>query len=121
LAWLKQKLLAFSTLSAEDIQATLAELTAISVSNAIQQAQPECDELFVCGGGAHNRLLLKRLENHLGETRVTTTDALGVSPDWVEAMAFAWLAHCFITRIPGNCPDVTAAKGPRILGALYPA
>jgi anhydro-N-acetylmuramic acid kinase len=121
LSWLKQKLLPFPKLPEADVQATLAELTALSVSDALKLAQPKCTEVFICGGGAHNEFLLKRLSAHLPDTYVTTTETLGVSPDWVEAMAFAWLAHCFIERIPGNCPDVTAAKGVRVLGALYPA
>ncbi|MCG7375041.1 anhydro-N-acetylmuramic acid kinase [Pseudomonas luteola] len=121
LSWLKQKLSVLPAIPVADVQATLAELTAISVCDSLRLAQSTCAELFICGGGAHNEFLLKRLSAHLPETLVTTTDVLGVSPDWVEAMAFAWLAHCFVERIPGNCPDVTAAKGPRILGALYPA
>jgi anhydro-N-acetylmuramic acid kinase len=42
-------------------------------------------------------------------------------PLQVEALAFAWLAHAFVTQQPGNLPAVTGARGPRVLGALYPA
>ncbi|TWI56833.1 anhydro-N-acetylmuramic acid kinase [Pseudomonas duriflava] len=121
LEWLNHHLCSTPPLLAQDVQATLVELTAVSVSRSIQQAQPDCSEIFVCGGGAHNQHLMTRLAYHMPSSKVLTTHTLGISPDWVEAMAFAWLAHCFLEHIPGNCPEVTGAQGLRVLGALYPA
>ena len=69
---------------------------------------------------ARNRLLLERLQALLDPLPVATTSALGVDPDWMEAIAFAWLAWRCLERQPGNQPDVTGASGPRILGAHYP-
>lgn len=106
--------------SAEDVQATLLELTAISVSLAIQNWGGQPDELAVCGGGAHNKALLKRLTAYLPRTRVFKSDELGIGADWVEALAFAWLARQTILGLTGSLPTVTGAKGARILGAIYP-
>lgn len=121
LAWLERHLATKPGLRAEDIQATLLELTAISITRALHEAQPHCQELLVCGGGAHNGALLTRLQQLLPSSKVQDTDSLGVPADWVEAMAFAWLAHCCLSATPANCPEVTGARGLRILGAIYPA
>lgn len=101
----------------ENIQATLTELTARTISDNIV----DCDELFICGGGIHNQFLLQRLEHYLPKTPIASTQALGIDPEWMEAMAFAWLAKQTIEGLPGNLPAVTNAKGKRILGAIYPA
>ncbi|MNH32579.1 Anhydro-N-acetylmuramic acid kinase [compost metagenome] len=77
--------------------------------------------MLVCGGGAHNGALMGRLAALLPCARVSSTAAHGIDPDWVEAMAFAWLAHCCLQGIPGNRPSVTGARGLRVLGAIYPA
>jgi anhydro-N-acetylmuramic acid kinase len=77
--------------------------------------------LFVCGGGARNGHVMAGLAERLPSVRVTTTDELGVPVDQVEGAAFAWLAHRFVERQPGNLAEVTGAHGPRLLGALYPA
>ncbi|MFC0666107.1 anhydro-N-acetylmuramic acid kinase [Azotobacter chroococcum] len=119
--WLSQQLAKLPAMMPEDVQATLLELTATSIFDALQAAQDRTDELLVCGGGAHNRMLMKRLAELLPATRVASTEAYGISPDWIEAMAFAWLAHCCLEGIPANRPSVTGARGPRILGAIYPA
>ena len=78
-------------------------------------------DVLVCGGGAHNGALMQRLQALLPSCRVASTATRGVPPDWVEAMAFAWLAHCCLERIPANRPSVTGARGLRVLGAIYPA
>ena len=78
-------------------------------------------ELIVCGGGAYNTRLLDRIAALLGTVKLRNSSALGVAPDQVEALAFAWLAQAFLQRRPGNLPAVTGARGPRVLGALYPA
>ncbi|MFB8829967.1 anhydro-N-acetylmuramic acid kinase [Azotobacter sp. CWF10] len=119
--WLTRHLAKLPAMMPVDIQATLLELTATSIVGALRGAQARTDELLVCGGGAHNRTLMRRLAELLPTTRVASTEAYGVPPDWIEAMAFAWLAHCCLEGIPANRPSVTGARGPRILGAIYPA
>ncbi|MCO8164604.1 anhydro-N-acetylmuramic acid kinase [Pseudomonas sp. 21LCFQ02] len=121
LGWLKRHLQAFAELPAHDVQATLLELTARSITQSLQGAQSGTIELLVCGGGAHNQALMDRLASLLPNTRVSSTAQFGVDPDWVEAMAFAWLAHCCLESVPANRPTVTGARGLRVLGAIYPA
>lgn len=121
LPWLEDHLSHHGAVAPADVQRTLLELTALSIVDSLRAAQPRTRELLVCGGGAHNQALMQRLAQLLPETRVASTEAYGVSPDWVEAMAFAWLAHCCLERIPGNRPEVTGARGLRVLGAIYPA
>ena len=77
--------------------------------------------LLVCGGGAFNAHLMRRLCALLPGTSVQSTATLGMPPQQVEALAFAWLAQAFVLRQPGNMASVTGARGPRVLGALYPA
>jgi anhydro-N-acetylmuramic acid kinase len=105
----------------EDVQATLAELTARSVAAALLRHAPRTAQLLVCGGGAANADLMRRLRAQLPAIRVADTGTRGVPPQQVEALAFAWLAQAHVERLPGNVPSVTGARGPRILGALYPA
>jgi len=105
---------------AEDVQATLLALTAVTVSAAIGRWCGKPQAVFVCGGGARNQALMARLQEHLPDCRVAGTDFLGQPADWVEAMAFAWLAWRTLRGEPGNLADVTGARGPRILGAIYP-
>ncbi|MBA6139212.1 MULTISPECIES: anhydro-N-acetylmuramic acid kinase [Pseudomonas] len=121
LPWLDGHLARLSAYRDEDVQATLLELTARSIIDSLVNAQQGTEALLVCGGGARNGALMARLGQLLPEARVTSTGAHGVDPDWVEAMAFAWLAHCCLEGIPANRPSVTAAKGLRVLGAIYPA
>jgi anhydro-N-acetylmuramic acid kinase len=104
-----------------DVQATLTELTAVTIARAVRRHCARAREVFVCGGGARNRLLLSRLAALLPRTRVTTTGALGIEPEHVEALAFAWLARQALKREPGNLPAATGARGPRVLGAIYPS
>ena len=111
LVWLDAKLAAFgSPLAAVDVQATLVALTARSIASAV--GEREC---YVCGGGVFNTALMLRLP------RAQSTQALGVDPMQVEALAFAWLARQCFASAPGNVPEVTGAMGPRVLGAVYPA
>ena len=121
LPWLLSHLDALPAFAAEDVQATLLELTAQTIVQSLQSAQARTNELLVCGGGAHNGALMARLTELLEQTQVNSTQAKGVDPDWVEAMAFAWLAHCCLENIPTNRPSVTGARGLRVLGAIYPA
>jgi anhydro-N-acetylmuramic acid kinase len=121
LGWVHHHMFQLPTLKPEDVQATLLEVTALSITESLQSAQAQTKELLVCGGGAHNKALMKRLAALLPNTKVSSTAEFGVDPDWVEAMAFAWLAHCALESVPANRPSVTGAKGLRVLGAIYPA
>nr|WP_314579700.1 anhydro-N-acetylmuramic acid kinase [uncultured Pseudomonas sp.] len=121
LGWVHHHMFQLPTLKPEDVQATLLEVTALSITESLQSAQAQTKELLVCGGGAHNKALMKRLAALLPDTKVSSTAEFGVDPDWVEAMAFAWLAHCALESVPANRPSVTGAEGLRVLGAIYPA
>jgi len=121
LPWLDGHLAGLPAYRDEDVQATLLELTARSIIDSLSTAQQGTEALLVCGGGARNGALMARLGQLLPKARVASTGAHGVDPDWVEAMAFAWLAHCCLEGISANRPSVTAAKGLRVLGAIYPA
>jgi anhydro-N-acetylmuramic acid kinase len=103
-----------------DVQATLLEFTATSIVRAVRSHCSGASEVFVCGGGARNRALLARLAALLPGKRVTTTALLGIEPEHVEALAFAWLARQSLKHKPGNLPAVTGARGLRVLGAIYP-
>jgi anhydro-N-acetylmuramic acid kinase len=118
--WLSAKLRAFTSVAAQDVQTTLAAFTAQSLADAIKLHAPDAAALYVCGGGALNGHLMAALALAL-PMPVASTAVLGVSPNHVEALAFAWLAARFCERLPGNLPAVTGARGSRILGALYPA
>lgn len=104
-----------------DVQATLLEFTAASLADAVRRDCAGARELCVCGGGAHNGALMRRVRARLAGVEVDTTTALGIDPDWMEALAFAWLARQTLHRAPGNLPAVTGARGERVLGAVYPA
>lgn len=105
----------------EDIQATLAELTLRPIAADLQRHAPHARQLWVCGGGAHNGHLMRRLATLLPGARVATTDEAGIDVMHVEAAAFAWLAQAFKEQRPGNRKEVTGALGPRVLGAWHPA
>ena len=104
-----------------DVQATLLELTARTVADALQMTQPDTRRVLVCGGGVRNHVLMARLAAHLPEAVVESTAAHGLDPDYVEAMGFAWLARETLAGRPGNLPAVTGASGRRVLGTVYPA
>ena len=121
-AWLDRSLQGLPrTLTPPDVQATLAEFTARSAVDALQTHAPGTRRLLVCGGGAFNVHLVQRLAALLPAAAVQSSAERGVPPEQVEALAFAWLARAFVDRQPGNLPAVTGARGPRVLGALYPA
>ncbi len=125
LNWLTRRLetapaAARKALRPQDIQATLLELTAHTVAQAIQDQAPRAHEVLVCGGGAFNNGLMSALRQRL-DCPVTPTRERGLPEQWVEAMAFAWLAQAHLQARPANLPSVTGAGGPRILGCLYPA
>lgn len=119
-SWLAARLSAFGGVAAVDIQATLTAFTARALADAIRRDAPDAEAVYVCGGGALNGCLMRMLQGALGKP-VLSTEALGIAPTHVEGIAFAWLAARFCYRQAGNLPGVTGARGPRILGALYPA
>ncbi len=104
-----------------DVQATLLALTARSVGEALRATQPGTRRVIACGGGVHNPLLMAALAEAMPDALIESSAAHGLDPDFVEAMAFAWLAREHLAGRPGNLPAVTGAAGPRVLGALYPA
>ncbi len=107
--------------AAADVQATLLELTAATVTEALLRHQPRTRRLLVCGGGVRNGQLMRRLAARLPGVAVDSSAMHGLDPDFMEAMGFAWLAKCTLEGLAGNLPSVTGACGPRILGAIHPA
>ena len=103
----------------QDVQASLLELTAVSVTEAIAARAPKTEEVLVCGGGARNPVLMRRLRQRLSGLSLKSTAEFGIDPDAVEAVAFAWLAKQRLDKIPANLPAVTGARRPVILGGLY--
>lgn len=121
-AWLEARLASQSApVSARDVQATLLELSARTVCDALLRQAPGTSALVVCGGGALNGALFGRIGALLSPRAVRSSEDDGLGPDQVEAAAFAWLAKARIDHVAGNLPGVTGARGPRILGALHPA
>lgn len=123
--WLEQRLARHResgapATSAVDVQASLLELTAQSVSRAIMEHAPQAADVLVCGGGAKNARLMSALQAAL-PCAVDSTDAHGLPAQWVEAAAFAWLAWCHDARVPAGLPDVTGARKPTVLGCRYVA
>jgi anhydro-N-acetylmuramic acid kinase len=119
--WLAARLGPFADLPAADVQATLTELTASSCAADVLRYSMDSKILIVCGGGAFNTHLMRRLAALLPGVRVDSSDAHGLPALQVEAAAFAWLAWRAVQREPGNLASVTGAQGPRVLGAIYPA
>jgi anhydro-N-acetylmuramic acid kinase len=120
LGWLDARLHSTS-LSPADVQATLLELTARSVADAITQHAGDATDVLLCGGGVHNGVLVRRLGELLQPLKLSSTATHGIDPDYLEATAFAWLARQRLLGLPGNLPAVTGARGFRVLGALYAA
>jgi anhydro-N-acetylmuramic acid kinase len=119
LPWLEARL--SGTEAPADVQATLLLLTARSVAQAIARYCPGSAEVLVCGGGARNRALMAALATECAPARVSSVDDVGFAAEAVEALAFAWLARQHVLGLPGNLPEVTGARGSRVLGARYPA
>ncbi len=119
--WLQAHLDHCPDLAPEDVQATLLQLTVQSVAREIRRLQPGVQEVYLCGGGAGNTFLVQELAHALQPAPVTDTAALGVPPQLVEPVAFAWLARQTLLHRAGNLPSVTGARQPVILGGIYPA
>jgi anhydro-N-acetylmuramic acid kinase len=125
LVWLQEKI-GKDLHQAEDVQATLLHLTAQVALEALVHHAPQTQSLIICGGGAKNHALMNLLKvkaQHLFKQAldICTSDAVGIDPQLVEGLAFAWLAWAHKEKRPANLPAVTGARGPRILGACYPA
>ncbi|MBA2653730.1 MAG: anhydro-N-acetylmuramic acid kinase [Gammaproteobacteria bacterium] len=118
LEWLEENLLNMH-LAPVDIQSTLAELTARTILAAVATHTKEASDILICGGGVHNKDLVARLERMRGIHSLFSTNDFGVDPDWVEAIAFAWMAKQTMNRLPGNMPAVTGAAKATILGGVY--
>lgn len=110
-----------SELAPADVQATLLELSARSIADAIAHHAADAIDVLACGGGVHNRALMRRLAELVAPRALMSTAAHGIDPDCLEAVAFAWLARQRLLGLPGNLPTVTGARGSRMLGAIYPA
>lgn len=108
-------------LAPADVQATLLLLSARSIAQAVRAHAHDTREVYACGGGVHNGAFMDVLRRELSNARLDTTAALGLDPDYVEAVGFAWLARTRLANAPGNLPTVTGARGARVLGAVYPA
>jgi anhydro-N-acetylmuramic acid kinase len=124
LSWLQEKIVSENFL-AEDVQSTLLHLTAHSALEALARYAPQTQKLIVCGGGARNNALMNLLKvkaQHFFKQplEIATSESVGIDPQLVEGLAFAWLAWAHKEKRPANLPAVTGAKGPRILGAYYP-
>lgn len=103
----------------EDVQATLTELTASTIARALSTYCTGAQEIYLCGGGAHNLTLRCRLAALLPDCTIQTTSDIGIDTDYLEAIAFAWLAQQTLDKVPANLPRVTGAAHPCILGAIY--
>lgn len=121
LDWIEHFLQTKQGLNNEDVQATLAELTAISIANDMHRYMPQVARLFICGGGVHNHHLYQRLQTLLPTVTIESTVKLGIEPDFVEATAFAWFAKQTLAHQQSSLCSVTGARGNRILGGIYQA
>lgn len=121
LPWLEQHLTQYTQLNNSEIQSSLSQFTCDSIIYAIENHLPEkIKTLIVCGGGTHNKHLMNQLKHKLADVSVESSENYGVAPDWVEAIAFAWLARQTLQHLPGNIPSVTGASQSLVLGAIYP-
>ena len=121
LDYLENKLHQLPSLDPADVQATITELTAVTVAEATRLHAQMTEEIVVCGGGRRNTFLMERLKVNCKPTRLYVAEDFSLDGDAIEAAAFGYLAWCFINRRPGNVPTVTGAIGRRVLGSLFPA
>jgi len=121
LSWLMQQLNLSGTtdLDPQDVQATLMAFTVSTVTDAINQYARQTDKVYVCGGGARNSALMRQLQTALNPIKVETTATIGLEPQWVEAAAFGWLAEQTLQHNALDLREVTGARSPNILGAVY--
>ena len=119
--WVRGRFATVGELSAADVQRTLCELTACTIATAVQKHAGSTGSLYVCGGGAANTFLMRRLKELLPKVGVSDTGKLGLAPNLVEPAAFAWLAMRTLQELPGNLPAVTGASRDAVLGGIYRA
>jgi len=120
LAWLDQRLKMLAVTPADvDVQATLLQLTARTIADAINTQLPDGSGVLVCGGGVHNPVLMDALRTALPKMHIGSTADAGVDPDSVEAVTFAWLAKCRLEGAAGNLPSVTGARDSVPCGGIY--
>lgn len=120
LQWLEKKLSQLkTTVDANDVQATLLELSVTTISNAIKNHAPNCDEILVCGGGVHNKTMMQNFRNLQTKAKINSTEKVGLNPDAVEAVAFAWLTYCRMNNISIDLMSITGAKKNLLLGGIY--
>ncbi|WP_143871497.1 anhydro-N-acetylmuramic acid kinase [Catenovulum sediminis] len=120
LAWLQTKLANFD-IEAVDVQRSLLQFTCVTIAQEIA-TKIKHGNVWVCGGGAHNKALLASLQQALSDDfTIASSAAVKIDPDWVESQCFAWLAYCFREKITANLPQVTGARKTKVLGCLYPA
>jgi anhydro-N-acetylmuramic acid kinase len=119
IGWLEQHLQGNE--APEDVQSTLLTLTGQAICDAIKHHCPGTQEVYLCGGGAHNQALIHFLAKTLPDCEIKLTDEIGIEADWLEAIAFAWLAQQTLSGLCANLPEATGARHPCILGAIYQA
>ena len=119
--WLDACLAVHPAVKSHDLLRTLCELTVETVVSAIKRFAPRTREIYLCGGGTHNPIIVSRLADRMAPISIETTERIGIHPDWVEAATFAWLAMRTLTGEPGNAPAVTGAEREVILGGIYPS
>lgn len=121
LDWVRARHAELAALPPADVQATLCELTAVTIADAVRAASAAPPQrMLVCGGGGRNGFLMQRLRAHLPGLTLALSDEHGLAAEWIEATAFAWLAMRTVAGLPGNLPSVTGASAPAVLGGLYP-
>jgi len=120
LDWLSKQLAQLKPLSDSEVQASLSQFTCDSIVHAILNNLPQLDRLIICGGGVHNTHLMSLLKTKLPDIDIDSSERHGIHPDWVEAIAFAWLAKQTLNNKPGNLPAVTGADKQLVLGAIFP-
>ena len=118
LNWLAQGI-ALNSLKPVDMQTTLVHLTCTTIANSILKVAPDVKDIYVCGGGAHNHFLLATLQAYVGNAKVQTTEIIGLSPDWVEACAFAWFARQTLNGHELTLKSITGANRNCIAGGIY--
>jgi anhydro-N-acetylmuramic acid kinase len=98
----------------QDVLRTLTELSAITIANELSSGKA-----YFCGGGVFNKFLMERIAVLAPKSEILTTDELGVHPNFVEAVAFAYFAKLHIENKPANVPSATGAKQEMILGTKF--